>query len=67
MWLYLQVKKRHGERSSIEVTEHTLRIDDGIIQPEKLYGRKFILDGHTYEFDRFAMNGEPTFVRMWKL
>jgi hypothetical protein len=66
MWLYLQVKKRMPAsiRSTIEATEHTIRLDDGIIpDTTALYGRSIWFDNMKYEFDRFGLTGEPVFVR----
>ena len=77
MWLYFNVKKRlthkldltyatptftPPQRYSIsERTEHAQRIEG--IDGTWCYGRKVMLDAHSYEFDRFDLNGSAIFVR----
>ena len=48
---------------TMEETEYTLAWPDGIIEPAKLYGTKWIMAGKTYEFARFTSLGSAIFVR----
>ncbi len=64
MWLYLQVNKRYPNTSArMEITEHVLRFDEGILNPTNLYGRAIYIDNKKYEFDRFDHLGSPILVR----
>lgn len=75
MWLYFNAKRRalgssgyltkeamlaDTKAPTIEHTEHSQRIEG--IDGTWCYGRKVMLDAHSYEFDRFDLNGSAIFV-----
>ncbi len=74
MWLYFNVRKRYNRllghidiinatgQSTIELTEHSIRWPIPVTGID-FFGRKMLLDGNEYEFDRFDVNGSAMFVR----
>ncbi len=62
MWLYCNVEKRDG-KTKWETTEHSIRVDESVINPLSFYGRKMIVNSQEYEFDRFDLSGSSIFIR----